>query len=930
MAAEDSSPTQPAIADGAARAGESLQIGDKVGRYELRALLGAGGMGRVYEAWDSELERAVALKVLHPELGGAASVTDRLVRESRIMARAAHESVITVYGIGRDRDVVFIAMELVRGPTLAAYLSREHPGWRDVVVLLEQAGAGLAAAHAAGIIHRDFKPENVLVGPARKVVVTDFGVARATAGDEPATGTTAPAHARLTATGQAIGTPAYMAPEQLDGHAADERADVFAFCVSAWEAVFGAHPFATANATIDAIRAAHRKPPAPPRTGAPRRLARALQRGLAIDPAARWPGMPPLLVELAAIRRHRTRLAIAATATGLIGLGIAGALVVGHTARADGCANRLAALDRAYRRDLLAARLAHDPATRDRVLATLDGTVKAWHDLHAQTCANDKTPTTTACLDARRSELAGTVDDILADGPGHAVRLLDVVGDPTACATAAAGLVAANVPDTPMLRRKVTALRYRIIDAEALRDRLDDKDALAAELTIVSDAATVWPIVHAEALFLYGATQTHAGDATHALKTLEQAAGVAATAHDDRIAAKAWTALAAATTFDKGDPARGLEYVGYAEAALARIGNPPSLVSPLLYIKGTTLTQANRTDEAETTLRRAVELAKQSDPDGVPSSISGLGFVYQQQGRYAEAADAYRQALAALPSSGPDVASGQVVYREHLGAILFNLGQASEGERITREAVSIADRSLDENSSERYTAHLDLAELLSGTGKLDEALAEAKLGAEGIARTVGMRTATYGEALRIEVDALMSLERNREAEPLSARACDIIAFQATEDSTQYAVCELEHVQLLGELDRPREAVLICDKVLPVLLAKDGADNPEFANGALHCGEIDADVGNDERARTRYEQALAAYLHGPIQPGYIGQVRCKLGELLWRHQPDRARELVEQAAKDLDAAPAGWAELAKSAHAWLAEHPRRATTPRSPR
>jgi eukaryotic-like serine/threonine-protein kinase len=205
------------------RKGATLTPGTSVGRYRIKDLLGAGGMGVVYVAHDSALEREVALKVLRPDLAGdAAQLAERLVRESRLMAKASHPGVITVHDVGRDGDQVYVAMELIHGETLGKWLKRVPRTVEQVVAMFRRAGAGLGAAHRAGLVHRDFKPENVLVeldgAEVRRVLVTDFGVARAVAGDEPAGSAKPPSgEVNLTATGVAVGTPAYMAPEQLSG-----------------------------------------------------------------------------------------------------------------------------------------------------------------------------------------------------------------------------------------------------------------------------------------------------------------------------------------------------------------------------------------------------------------------------------------------------------------------------------------------------------------------------------------------------------------------------------------------------------------------------------------------------------------------------------------------------------------------------------------
>jgi hypothetical protein len=369
-----------------------LPPGTQIGRYEIRALLGVGGMGAVYDAHDTELGRAVALKLLHPERSEVSGLADRLVHESRLMARIAHPSVIAVYDAGHQGSSVFIAMELVRGSTLAAWLASHELDWRAIVALFERAGQGLVAAHTAGIIHRDFKPENVLVArDADKVVVTDFGLAREAedwsedgSGDPRTTLARRPHEARMTTDGAVIGTPAYMAPEQIAARAVDVRADVFAFSVSLWAALFGQRPFP--GASVVEIYAAMHLPLAPPPAGAPRvprRLLRALRRGLAIDARDRWPDMQSLLVELAAIRGARRRRALAAGGVGIIGvigLGIAALLVGRPPPTVDPCVRALAQLDGAYTPALAAqvrSALAGDPKTQSSVLSRLAATAGA-------------------------------------------------------------------------------------------------------------------------------------------------------------------------------------------------------------------------------------------------------------------------------------------------------------------------------------------------------------------------------------------------------------------------------------------------------------------------------------------------------------------------------------------------------------------------
>jgi protein kinase-like protein len=301
----------------------------QVGRYELCEQLGAGAMGVVYRARDPRLDRAIAIKLVRH--GGATSAGSvRLLREAQAMARLHHPNVVPIFDVGPAGGAVFLAMPLLEGGTLRSWLG-DRP--RSVDAILDRfvaAGRGLAAAHGAGLVHRDFKPENVLLDIDGEVHVGDFGLARL-AVDEP--GPVEPADElaadELTRTGAVVGTPPYMAPEQLRGLPIDARADQFSFCVALWEAIHGERPFPSPKrgveqpllARLAAIASGPVIPPA--RSGRPAWIAELLARGLAADPDRRWPSMQALLDAIAAhrtARRWPRRLAMGAGALGLVSM----------------------------------------------------------------------------------------------------------------------------------------------------------------------------------------------------------------------------------------------------------------------------------------------------------------------------------------------------------------------------------------------------------------------------------------------------------------------------------------------------------------------------------------------------------------------------------------------------------------------------------
>jgi len=278
---------------------EEIRLGARLGRYELRTVVGSGGMGIVFEAHDPELDRPVAVKVLRGTLDddGAARLRD----EGRAIARLTDPNVIRIYDLGVSYGHAFVVLEFVAGGTLATWLRRAPRAVPEVVATFIRAGRGLAAAHDAGLVHRDFKPSNVLVGDDGRVLVTDFGMAYpAAAGSTPAPRASRSAAATVdsspalspsvTRTAELLGTPAYMAPEQYLSASIDTRADQFSFCVALWRALYGRPPCAVG--TPDAPAASARPATVPPFIRA------ALERGLAREPTARYDSMRDLLAAL--------------------------------------------------------------------------------------------------------------------------------------------------------------------------------------------------------------------------------------------------------------------------------------------------------------------------------------------------------------------------------------------------------------------------------------------------------------------------------------------------------------------------------------------------------------------------------------------------------------------------------------------------------
>jgi tRNA A-37 threonylcarbamoyl transferase component Bud32 len=282
----------------------TLEPGTRVGRYVVLEQVGVGAMSTVYAAQDPELDRRVALKLLRADARGD-DLRARLYREAKAMARLAHPNVITVHDVGAYGSQLFVAMELVTGGTLRGWLARAPRGWRAILETFAQAGRGLACAHAAGLVHRDFKPDNVLVSEDGRVRVTDFGLVRASQDEAPEVDAATPLAADLvttiTRTGALVGTPAYMAPEQLRGEATDARSDMFGFCVALYEALYEERPFEGRNVgRLRSTTASGVVRPTPRGSDVPDGVRDALLVGLRPRPADRYASMDALLDALAA------------------------------------------------------------------------------------------------------------------------------------------------------------------------------------------------------------------------------------------------------------------------------------------------------------------------------------------------------------------------------------------------------------------------------------------------------------------------------------------------------------------------------------------------------------------------------------------------------------------------------------------------------
>ena len=541
-----------------------LTPGTRLEHFQILEPLGHGGMGSVYAAYDLRLDRKVAIKVLAHDASGSEleNRRQRLLREAQMMAKLSNPNVVPVYEVGVDRDTIFIAMEYVAGKTLGDWLDTK-PSWQQIVDAFVQAGRGLAAAHEADIVHRDFKPANVLVDDRGHVRVVDFGIAQARGPAIPIDDDTGPTRlpadfitgdgltppsstTPLTEEGSLVGTPAYMSPEQFRTATVDARSDQFSYCVALYEALFGKRPFKGKGKELakHVTRGVMEKPD--PRSAVPNWVTAVVLRGLATDPEQRFPSMTAL-VEALAHDPGRRRKRIAAIAAGTITLAAVATLVGwglharGSVEPCTGAESHLVGVwDDAMRAGIdhaFAATGAPFAASSSRRTATLlDGYRDGWIAMRTDACRATRVrgdqsehvlDLRNSCLDRRLGELralttllSGTIDRKTVE---RAVDAASALAPVAGCADTAALLQPGLEPVDPTARVRRAELRERL-DRLRAGFRVRAKETLAPTRALVAEArAAADPVMIASALELQGAAEIGAGDLVAAEATLGEA-----------------------------------------------------------------------------------------------------------------------------------------------------------------------------------------------------------------------------------------------------------------------------------------------------------------------------------------------------------------------------------------------------------------------
>jgi tetratricopeptide (TPR) repeat protein len=919
------SPSTPGLADAdalgdtrvAERVGGSALLlpGTRLGRYVIEELVGRGGMGVVYVGHDPELGRKVALKLVLPsELADGAARREahaRLLREAQALAKLDHPNVVAVYDVGSLGGQVFIAMPFVEGGTLAAWLRGGPRPWAEVLTRMRGAGQGLAAAHRAGLVHRDFKPANVLLTPDGAAQVVDFGLVRpdrsGSLHDEPITGRFAAELDTVTRTGVVMGTPAYMAPEQFRGEVADARADQFSFCVALWEALYGERPFAGhTSAELSAnVRGGRLRAPAKGRD-VPSWLRGVCERGLSVDPQERWPAMEALLQALAQGRvRARVRKGLAAVGVlAVLGVGEEGWRRYDVAQRIAACEASGAEIEGAWspaRRQrmhdaLMATGVSYAASTADAAMPWLERQAAEWREARVEACLDaevrrqwdaETLDRSLWCLDERRMQLESLVDELtVADA--HVVQkvVLAAAGLGSVAACRDEKVLEALVPPPAQVREAVQALRADVTRAGNLeRTGRYDQGLALARSTLAQAETLAWPPLTAAARYRLGSLLQEAGAHAEAEAMLQDAYFEATEGVATEVAFEAAMALVRVVGPDSTRLVDARRWTRHAEAALTSIHDDEGLRrAGLLDYLADACAYAGAHDEAKALHEQALPVYERvlgPDHPDVATSLNSLAVVYARIGAHEEAKALFERALAiyerTLGSDHPHVAGTLA----NLAIVHLNLGARDEAMRASERSLAIFEAALGPD-------HSKVATILNTLGVLHEA------------------AGAYEEAEAFDERALAIWERTLGPDDPQAA------------SSLVNLASVHH--RMGDYE---EANARFQRALTIFETALGPDHPNVSYPLLGQARAALAQGRPSDAIPLAQRALAVREQSGLAAHEQAVARFMLARALWDapegagRDRTRAMSLAEQARDGHRGA--GAADELAAAQAWIAEH-----------
>ncbi|MCP4897482.1 MAG: serine/threonine protein kinase, partial [bacterium] len=882
------------------------------GRYALLERVGVGGMGEVWSAYDPELGRHVAVKILKANVGGA-TAEQRLVREAQAMAQLNHPNVATVHDVGSIAGTTYITMEYVEGRTLDQWLRAFDPSWQQCIRIFIEAGKGLAAAHKAELVHRDFKPSNVMIDEEEQVRVMDFGLARIESDNE---GTAMPAPRSekqtaepapdelalatpLTIDGTVVGTPRYMAPEQLKGRKADSRTDQFAFCIALYEALFRVHPFGSGNRVTMATRAATGAIQPPPKaTRVPPRILRTVLRGLNSNPDLRFENMDQLLNELSydPVQRRRRLVMTGLTVVTAASVALAVFLFVGRSGSgSEDAPQRLEAIWNEDARMALTGSFESTELTFARdaaahVTASLDAYASSWNEAFASVNHSSRKPGAltdrqNACLDQRLREFTHLIDHLVQGGSEVVAEASNAVAGlrlATACAETTQFASETPMPIDKDVRDQIDSAFEYLAEARTHQLFGDYTQAYDIAVGVVANANTIdHPPLIAEALLMKGHLEIEMGRKEEAGQSLEEAFLAAETGGSDPRALRAAAELIWFSSILEPNSDNAERWWRIGLAKLSRVGGDPDLTQQLFAARAAALEEGGDYDAALELQNRVFDLSLQvtgEDSAGAASAHHQLANALWSTGNYEDALDHYERAAVLkerhLGGSHPSLATTL----GNVGSSLSNLGRSEEALGVLQRALEIGEAAHGQGSPVLASTLNNIAVALENVDRFDEALASHE-------RALKLTRSSWGD-----------------------------------DHPQVAYSLLNRVNLRRKADQFELGLQDAEEAGRILAEAFGRDHPLYAYAANAKGMMYFYSERPTAAVSELELALQIRIRVSVDPVLLAGTRHNLARALWDAgtNQERALQLAYTARAELsDAGERGLEDL-RLVDEWLTE------------
>jgi eukaryotic-like serine/threonine-protein kinase len=920
------------------------------GRYVVLEHIGEGAMGAVVRAYDPKLRREVALKIMRARAAfGGSEAEARMLREAQALARLSDPHVVAVYDAELTEHGVCIAMEYVEGQTLRAWTRARDRRWWQIVEVVTAAARGLAAVHAAGVVHRDVKPDNVLVSHDGRVRLADFGVARAR--DDDLWSDTVWTNERergqyhlpdITQQDTVVGTPAYMAPEQHVGRSAEPRSDQYALCVMLWEALHGERPFRGADMEA-LLNAKRRGPPERHAKHVPQWLHAALVRGLAADVEKRWPSVD-VLVDVLVSGRRRTRRRRSAVGFGLVACVIAAGAAWQRWDRSM----RIATCERAgeaiaviwnddaretLRAALVGTNVSYAEETAAKVMPWLDEYARSWQGARFEACMDATVAGTwdanildrsVWCLDERRMKLEALLRELSRAEPETVENAVPAAAALTRVEACLDADLLERLPSPPSEHREeIRETRVELSRANALQQMGSYEEALIlARGALARAEALGWPPLVVDGRIQLGISFNSAGNYAEAEGVLETAyfeaieAGVlegAATAADELVATVGYRL------------ARTREAVGWARHAEGSLRQVADLEGTRMATHFTNLGLVHHTagayEEAKDRQERALAIREEAlGPEHplVASSLLNLGLAHQSMGAYAEAESLFARALAiqqqALGPEHPAVALG-----------LNNVANVHHVTEAYPKARALYEQALTLQERALGPEHPDVARTLTNLGSVRRSMHDYDDARALYERALSIREKTLGAehpdlagSLNNLANLHLATKSYEEARTLLQRALAIWESALGPEHFYVGVTCSNLGSVHAAQGEDDEAKAYFERSLAVLETALGVDHPDLAHALIGLARTVLVQGKARDAVALSQRAVKLRETANSSTAMVAEARYWLARSLWEANDDEqtALALAEQAREGYREAGSASAESLEDVQAWL--------------